>query len=94
MLNSAEDEARRSLPGLKVPQNIYFGNAAKPLPDWFRNLPSAEADENEEDDPSDEAIAAVRAVLGFDPNEEETKTNRPTTGIIGAALKAKGLLRR
>ena len=64
-----------SLPGQAL--DIYFGDAETPLPDWRQH-----ADEDAADDPedalTDEGLAAVRAVLGFDPDEASTEeVNEP-----------------
>lgn len=52
------------IPGLKA--DVYFGDAATPLPDWRSNAPDEESDD---DDTSPENHRAVAAMLGFDPRE-------------------------
>src|ERR1700674_2861444 len=55
------------IPGLEA--DVYFGDAATPLPDWRADLP-----EEDDEEPSEEWRRAVAGMLGFDPSELDDDT--------------------
>ena len=54
-----------SLPGLNA--DVYFGDAEQPLPNW-RTEADQDTAEEPEDELDEERLAAVRSLLGFDPD--------------------------
>jgi len=47
--------------------NIHFGKVDNPLPDWRKIIVNGEDDDNDEDK---EIGQDIKAVLGFDPDDE------------------------
>ena len=54
-----------SLPGLDA--DVFFGDSEKPLPDWRQRV--VEESDDPEDSLTDDDLAAVKSMLGFDPDE-------------------------
>lgn len=52
------------VPGL--PADVYFGDTEKPLPNWRKELPE---EDDDEDDVSQDRLDYVFATLGFNPLE-------------------------
>lgn len=69
-----------SLPGLNA--DVYFGDAERSLPDWRTEAEQDDAEEPE-DELDEERLAAVRSLLGFDP--DELSKDRPSIPPIPAS---------
>ena len=63
-----------SIPGLNG--DVYFGDPEKPLPDWRAEI-GEEDEDDDDDDTSEEQLAAVKAMLGFDPAELNDEPEEP-----------------
>lgn len=62
-----------SLPGM--PGDVYFGSPDEPLPDWRKEMPEGGPDDDDDAEPTEEDKAAVRAILGFDPDRVDDEGN-------------------
>jgi hypothetical protein len=50
--------------------DVYFGDVDRPLPDWRAEQDKDDPDTDDEE-PTEDDIAAAKAILGFDPDELE-----------------------
>lgn len=64
-----------TLPGLDA--DVFFGDVAKPLPDWRPHAHDEDHDDDDDEPLSPDERAALVGVLGFDPTEWEDGSDSP-----------------